>query len=225
MRKFFNRTRGCGRNGRIVFPRAVFAAAFLVLSAIILCSCGNQNSESPGGSPAAPPPPSSSGKTAPSSPAGAAAFGAFRVTIPEGWLPQTPSSNMRKAQYSLPGPAGNAELAVFNFPGQGGSVEANIDRWIGQFSQPDGSPSKSKAQTRHIAVSGFRVTLLDVTGTYQGGMMPGMGDSRPQPNTRMLAAVVETANGPWFFKLTGPAPTVANWQKSMEQMLNSIKPQ
>jgi hypothetical protein len=39
----------------------------------------------------------------------------------------------------------------------------------------------------------------------------------------MLAAVAETASGPWFFKLTGPAKTVARWQSGFSAFLDTIK--
>jgi hypothetical protein len=207
-----------------MFSQKIYAFAILILCLLTLSSCSNQNSE-PVSSQSPPSPPAAGKEPSPPTPSGTQIFGSFRVTIPEGWISQTPSSSMRKAQFSLAGPAGNAELAVFNFPGQGGSVNANIDRWIGQFSQPDGSSSKSKAKTQQKQVAGIPITILDVTGTYQGGMMPGMGASQPQPNTRMLAAVIETPDGPWFFKLSGPAATVDHWQKSMGQMLESIQRQ
>ena len=50
---------------------------------------------------------------------------------------------MRVAQYKLPKAAGDSEdalLVVYYFgQGQGGSPQANIDRWIEQMKQPDGS--------------------------------------------------------------------------------------
>ena len=76
---------------------------------------------------------------------------------------------MRKAQYALPKVSGDGEdgeLAVFYFgQGQGGSVEANIERWIGQISQPDGSSSKDKAKTNKKEIGGMRSVLLSGNGT------------------------------------------------------------
>ena len=72
--------------------------------------------------------------------------GEVMYIIPEEWERTPVSSQMRKDQMILPGieggPAG--ELAVFFFPGTGGSVQANLDRWYGQFTQPDGSSTKEK---------------------------------------------------------------------------------
>ena len=152
-------------------------------------------------------------------------IGPFKVAVPAGWVEQTPASSMRKAQFSLPkseGDAEDAELVAFYFgQGQGGSVEANIDRWIGQISQPDGSSSKEKAKTSSREVSGMKVTLVDVSGTYSNTMM---GNTAPRPGYRMLAAVIETGEGPWFFKLVGPEKTVVKWSGSFNQFINSLRP-
>jgi hypothetical protein len=151
-------------------------------------------------------------------------IGPFKVALPAGWVEQTPASNMRKAQFSLPkveGDPEDAELVAFYFgQGQGGSVEANIDRWIGQISQPDGSSSKEKAKTSNREVAGMKVTLVDVSGTYSNTIM---GNSSPKPGYRMIAAVIETTEGPWFFKLVGPEKTVSKWSGSFDQFVNSLK--
>lgn len=151
-------------------------------------------------------------------------FGTIKAKVPAEWTEQTPSSSMRKAQYSLPKAAGDAEdgeLAVFYFGlGQGGSVEANIERWIGQISQPDGSSSKEKAKTHKKEIGGMPVTLVDVSGTYSAGMM---SNAPPRQGYQMLAAVAETSEGPWFFKLTGPEKTIAKWSSSFDQFIGSFK--
>jgi hypothetical protein len=177
------------------------------------------------------PPPAAEVQPQPASPAGAGSgssseksFGPIKAKVPSEWAEQTPSSSMRKAQYSLPkasGDAEDAELAVFYFgPGQGGSVEANIERWIGQISQPDGSSSKDRAKTTKKDIGGIPVTRVDVSGTYSAGMM---SSAPPRQGYRMLAAVAETAEGAWFFKLTGPEKTVANWSNSFDQFIGSFR--
>jgi hypothetical protein len=143
------------------------------------------------------------------------------------WQSVTPSSSMRKAQFTLPRVAGDpedAELAVFYFgAGQGGSVEANLQRWYGQFTQPDSSASAEKAKTLHEVVDGMNLTIVDVSGTYVGSMMPGMQEEQNKPNFRMLAAVLETPQGPYFFKLVGPEKTVAYWANSFSEFVKSAK--
>lgn len=133
---------------------------------------------------------------------------------------------MRAATYAVPAEAGDkeaGEMAVFYFgPGQGGAVQANIDRWIGQFEQPDGKPSRSVARTKKETIGGFAVTTIDLTGTYVASMGPMSGVKGNKPGYRLLGAIVESAEGPLFFKLTGPEKTVAAAQPKFQSLLRSI---
>jgi len=83
-----------------------------------------------------------------------------------------PSNPMRKASFVVPRAAGDSEdgeLTVFYFgPGQGGSIDANVDRWIGQMKQPDGSESKDKARREAQTVNGLKVTSVDVSAAGAG---------------------------------------------------------
>lgn len=146
---------------------------------------------------------------------------------PEGWRSVPPASAMRKAEWALPkveGDGEDASLVVFYFgSGQGGDVQSNLDRWYGQFEQPDGRATRGLAQVEHRTISGMRITLADVTGTFRGGM-PGGPPAEPRPDTRMLAAIVEASSGPWFFKLVGPKRTVEHWRASFDAFLGSLRP-
>jgi len=156
----------------------------------------------------------------------ASAVSGLKFTAPDGWISETPTSSMRQAQYRIPraeGDVEDAELTVFFFQGGGGGVQANVDRWIGQFSKADGSPANATAKTTHKTVHGIPLTIVDVTGTYDGGMSM-QKEPALRPDYRMLAVVAEAADGPWFFKLTGPEKTVLKWQPSFEAFLDSIAP-
>lgn len=147
-------------------------------------------------------------------------------TAPSGWKPVTTSSSMRVAQYALPRAAGDAqdaELVVYYFGGTGGSVDANIERWVGQMQQPDGRPSSAVMKRQSRTVNGLKVTLVDVPGTYVAEMTPGSPQRHNSPNFHLRAAVIETSNGPYFIKLTGPAKTVAASEKAFESFLASVK--
>ena len=140
----------------------------------------------------------------------------LEFTVPEGWVEETPSSSMRHSQFRLPaaGPqAGDAEVAVF--AGIGGSVEQNVQRWINQFKGED----PPKVDKRNV--NGFPLTFVDISGTFSAGMMSG--DTSPQPDSRMLAAVIETGATPWFVKLVGPESTVEKWEKSFTLFVESVK--
>jgi hypothetical protein len=202
-----------------------FALFFLSLVLGLGCSTQPETARTPAthDAPAASPQPVSTAAESSSSTV-EKSFGPIKAKVPAEWTEQTPSSSMRKAQYAVPKIAGDGEdgeLAVFYFgPGQGGSVEANIERWIGQISQPDGSSSKDKAKTNKKEIGGMPVTLVDVSGTYSAGMM---SNAPPRQGYRMLAAVAETTEGPWFFKLTGPEKTIAKWSSGFDQFITSFK--
>jgi hypothetical protein len=142
---------------------------------------------------------------------------------PKGWK-TGPEKPMRAATYYVPAAAGDSEegeCAVFiNI---GGGVQANVDRWIGQFEQPDGSASKSKAKTEAKTINGLSVTMIDLTGTYKGGGAMMGAPTEPKKGYRLLGAIVEGKSGPVYFKLTGPAKTIAAAQPDFQKMLASLK--
>lgn len=145
-------------------------------------------------------------------------------TVPSDWE-RGPERRMRIATYVIGSGPMEADCAVFYFgPGQGGEVQANIDRWIGQFVQPDGSESAEAAQIAAREVAGLRITTIDLSGTYtafMGGPMSGRQEERP--DYRMLGAIVEAPEGPVFFKLTGPANSVENAFDNFHQLVKSVK--
>lgn len=192
-----------------------FTPLFTVVLAIsFACSSGSQ------------PPPAGEPVDFSGSPGTATSSGNLHFHAPEGWIEEQPSSQMRRAQYRLPGQRGedDAELAIFVFPGTGGSVQANVDRWIGQFTQPDGSSSAEKAEINKREVNGLPVTFVSLTGTYDPGSMAPMagGTSEPQEGYKMLAAIIETTSDPWFLKLTGPETTVDYWKDSFDAFVESV---
>jgi hypothetical protein len=147
--------------------------------------------------------------------------------VPAGWIEETPG-RMRKAQFSIPKEAGdseNAEAVVFYFSGQGGDVQSNIERWYGFFKQPDGRPTKDVATVKKVKVNELAQTILDVAGTYLFKPRPMAPTSVEKPGFRMLAAVVETAAGPYFVRFVGPQKTIDKWQNSFYQFLGSFKEQ
>jgi hypothetical protein len=148
-----------------------------------------------------------------------------RWTAPAGWKTEA-ARPMRAATYSIPLAAGDQGIAecVVNYfgPGQGGGVDANIERWQGQGRGADGAPAASKIDKR--TVRGIAVTLVDASGTYTGMGGPMMAGAKPAAGYRLIGAIVEGPGGSVFFKLTGPAKTIAAQQKSFEQLLASIQP-
>ncbi|HJZ79561.1 MAG TPA: hypothetical protein VKD91_04425 [Pyrinomonadaceae bacterium] len=153
--------------------------------------------------------------------------GDLRFKAPDGWVTEKASSTMRVAQYKLPKSEGDKDdgsLVLYYFgSNQGGSPQANIDRWISQMQQPDGSSSKDKAKTETLTVNGLKVTTVDVTGTYTAEMAPGSGTFHNDDNYRLRAAVIETPKGNYYVKLAGPAKTIAKWDQEYNNYLKSFE--
>jgi hypothetical protein len=151
-------------------------------------------------------------------PADSATAGGIRWTVPDSWT-MGQGSAMRVATYAVPAAKGAepAQCAVFYFGrGQGGGVDANVQRWSGQFKE------KPAPRRERRTVGGLALTRVDVEGTYLnpgGGMMQSQGE---KPDYRLLGAIVEAPQGNVFFKLTGPAATVAAAEAAFDSLLASI---
>ncbi len=150
----------------------------------------------------------------------------LKFRVPPGWMEEERTSSMRVAQYRLPkveGDTEDASLVLYYFgPAQGGSVTANIDRWIAQMKQPDGSAVKG-AKDEHLETNGLKVTTVDLSGTYVAETAPGSGTFNNKPDYRLRAAVVETPNGSYFVKLIGPEKTVTQWNDSFLSYIKSFE--
>ena len=156
----------------------------------------------------------------------AAPAGTLSYTAPASWQTRTASSTMRVGEFVVPKVAGDpedAELIVYYFGGTGGSVEANIDRWIAQMQQTDGSPSGSKAKRGVQTVNGLKVSTVDLTGTYVAEVRPGAAERHNKPGFRLRAAVIETARGPYYVKMTGPAKTMAAADADFQRFVESMR--
>jgi hypothetical protein len=143
---------------------------------------------------------------------------------PPGLKRVAPKSPMRKASYEVPKVSGDSEdgeLAVFYFgPGQGGTIDANVDRWVKQFSGID--PGDVKRADR--VANGLREHTVEVQhGTFDAGQMAMGAASAPKKDYALEGAIVEAPSGAYFFKMTGPAKTVAAARPAFLQLLDSVR--
>jgi hypothetical protein len=145
----------------------------------------------------------------------------LRFALPGEWTRVPAPSDVRAAQYRIPRVADDpddGEIVLYFFgANRGGGVEENLNRWYGQFTQPDGKPSKDAAVKTTRKVKDLDVTLVDLSGTYSG-----MGGA-PAPNRRMLAAIVEGKGGPWFWKAVGPAATIEAAKGAFDELIGSLE--
>jgi hypothetical protein len=149
--------------------------------------------------------------------------GEITYNAPKEWVKERPAGAMRKAQFKLPGAngAGNALLTVNFFKKTGGTVERNIERWSGQFKNADGTPVKAPLEKKQIQANGIPITEVYFSGTYLESMGSAMmgAPAEEKPGYAMLGAIAETADGPWFFKATGPKATIDNSKEAFEKFL------
>lgn len=140
---------------------------------------------------------------------------------PQGWTVEVPSSQMRKAQYRVPGPGGDGECVVFYFgPNEGGDTLANVQRWASQFPKADGSPAEYRMT--EVQVGAIPVTMVEIDGTFAGGMGSASPDT-PRENYKLLGAVAKGPDANWFFKFTGPKATVEQQRGAFETLVKSLK--
>lgn len=140
---------------------------------------------------------------------------------PPEWTKLPPRGAMRRATYKVPSAKGDpdgTEVAVFYFgPGQGGGVETNVERWAGQFGLKKDEVKRSNRRVNDLEQYVVEIPKgkykPDMFNTNKGGL----------ENWAMLAAIVEAPSGSYFFKLAGPAKTVAQARATFFKLLDSVK--
>jgi hypothetical protein len=154
------------------------------------------------------------------------AAGKFELTAPANWIVKQPRVRIIDSEFEAPKAEGDDRPGRITVMGAGGSIDANIDRWIGQFTQPDGSSSKEAAKVKKLTVAGQAVHVVDIAGTYLD-KPPFAGGGVERKDYRMLAAIIETTQGGkktgnYFIKFIGPAHTVADNEAGFQKMIESL---
>jgi hypothetical protein len=67
------------------------------------------------------------------------------------------------------------------------------------------------------------VQLVEVTGTYNGGMTMTDVPATPMPGWMLLGGVAQGPDAPWFFKLTGPEATLGAEREAFLGLLRSVR--
>ena len=120
----------------------------------------------------------------------------------------------------------NPKKGRLTIMGAGGSIEANIERWVGQFEQPDGKDTRDDATTiKEKMVASQDVTMVDISGTYLDRPIPVRPEQvTKRENYRMLAAIIATESlGNYFVKFYGPAEIVKQNEESFGAFIESLK--
>lgn len=128
-------------------------------------------------------------------------------TAPSHWVSQ-PSTAFRIGSFSIPGSAGAGDLSIGFLSGPAGGVLANVNRWRGQLQLEPTDEVGLKSLIRVLTIGEESVLLVTLTSA--------------DLQTRILAAIWEKPEGAWFFKLTGPVPTVVQEEPVFTQFLESV---
>jgi hypothetical protein len=201
------------------------SARHLLLVAALCAACGSQN-EPVKLSPNEAAQPDAGAAMGQMAPVAHEASGALSYATPEGWVTETPSNAMRKAQFRLPkqgSDAHDAQVVVTFLSMDGGGLDANLKRWAGMFRQEDGTDSLKALKHTERSVNGMKVHDVEISGTFLAATDPGAKIEGEQANWRMLMAWVQSAHGNYYVKLLGPAATVAHWEPKFRQFVDSMK--
>ena len=147
--------------------------------------------------------------------------GAVAFKVPAKWSAQAPKSSMRRAQLSAPGSAGAAELIVYFFGPQGAGTHRRTSTAGWAVQQSGRLPSDG---AKHHQGRGQRpaVTRVEAAGQYSNTMaQPGQA-APAVSNQRLIAAIVESKGGPYYFKFVGPEATVTEQRQAIDALLASI---
>lgn len=152
-------------------------------------------------------------------------LGPFTLMPPKEWVVKPVTSSMRAAHFVWSEKAGEeAEMIVYYFgEGGAGGVDANLDRWFGQLTQADGKATKDVAKTEKTKFAGQDAVIVQVAGRLQTQQMPGGPPPIDKADGMLLAAIVQSPAGPYYFKGTGSKKTVEANAAKFRAMMASLK--
>jgi hypothetical protein len=156
------------------------------------------------------------------------ADGKILMTAPESWARKPPKVRFIDHEFAIPASKQDKEDGRVTIMGAGGTVDANLDRWIGQFKQPDGSETKNLTPEadRKKTISGLEVHWVDLMGTYRDMPRPfdPAAGSVERENYRMLAAIIMSPKlGNYFIKFYGPRQTVTDHAEAFHKMIEGLE--
>lgn len=158
----------------------------------------------------------------------AVAGGALNFKAPSVWKKGKPGSRFVESEITVPKSGGDDKDGRLTIMRAGGSVEANIQRWYGQYSQPNGSDTKDVAKVTKSTVgeNDNEVVWVDISGTLldkPGGPMSG-GSVVEREDYRMLAAIIQAGeHGQCFVKLYGPRRTISDNEAAFRAFVGSLE--
>ena len=145
------------------------------------------------------------------------------MTPPTIWQKKAPRSRLVEHEFSIPSDMEEVADVRITIMQAGGGVEANIERWIGQFSQPDGTATKARAKRQQRKIAEQEVYVVDISGSYKDQPQGPFGPSVDRSDYRMLAAILKTEGGNFFIKMYGHQDLIAKSEAAFGEFLESLK--
>ena len=149
-------------------------------------------------------------------------FGDYSMQAPKDWTKKQPKVNIIAYEFAAPAAEGDKIDGRMTIMAAGGSVEANLERWYGQFAQPDGSATADKAKVEEKKIADQTVHMVDISGTFKDQAGP-FAPAVVREGYRMLAAIIETKQGNLFVKFYGPEKTIKQHEEAFKGMIGSLK--
>ena len=136
----------------------------------------------------------------------------IELTTPDSWQREAPSSSMRVLQFAL---KSDNSLKVTGFLfGEQDLIKENIDRWKNEFAKID-SDKEEKLNND--------ITFIVLQGTYKLKPFPMAQETTPTEGYMVLAAIVPTPEGPYYFKVYGPKDKLNSEIANFKKFLASYK--
>ena len=147
-------------------------------------------------------------------------IGDLRFVLPNSWEQENPSNSMRLAQFLLPGKDKNARLVVFF--GIGGTIRDNLQRWYKQFENENLEGDSNRPREWIENINNFDVNFTYLEGTYLKSNMRMNGPIEKMKDYALLAAIVSTPEGKYYFKTTGSVDILNEQKENFNKFIRSI---
>ena len=151
----------------------------------------------------------------------------LKSTAPATWKAKE-AAGSRVYYFILPKEKGDkfdGELIVSYFDGKGGTVADNVKRWKTMITPPEGKTIEDVSKTEELKVGTGKATVFDASGTYTHKARPMDPNEKGEKREdyRMIAVYLETPNGPYFIRVTGPTRTIEAHKKGFDEWLKGMK--
>lgn len=155
------------------------------------------------------------------------ADGKFLLLAPKEFKSVKPKNNLIEHEFAAAAVEGDKIDGRLTIMPSGGTIEDNINRWVGQFEQPDGSSTKEKLKVEKKKISDVEVHVVNISGTYKdmpAGPFAG-GPATKREGYRMLSGIIVGPKGVgnYYVKFYGPEKTVTKNEAAFTKMLESLK--